>query len=335
MPAAVAAPAAIQAGTGLLGGFLGSRAAKKAARVQREEAVRQAEQFGVVQTREAEALKGAAVSSGEQLEQRAGEAAGDVRVLAGMGQEEIRGGAAAANEFLQPYVGAGQESLANLREWMTGEGAKQFTAADMEAYDPGYKFRLDMAQQAAEKGAAAKGGVLGGGFAKALAKQQQGLASSEFGSAHDRFMRQQEARYGRLSGMANMGLQAGGQAGQNLMRSSEAAANMGLRGGEVAGSFNLDAARQKGNWITGAQGDIYQGALNSQRTMADLMTGGAAAEAGGIVGSGNAWTGALSNVGQAAGGVGDYYANKDIMSMWTNPAVARRAAPYGGGYAGG
>jgi hypothetical protein len=105
---------------------------------------------------------------------------------------------------------------------------------------------------------------------------------------------------------------------------------MGLRGGEVAGGFNLDAARQKGNWITGSQGDIYQGAMNTQRSMADLMTGGAAAKAGGIVGSANAWGGALQGVAQAGQQYYDYYQNKDFMNAWRNPATAPRSpsAPY-------
>jgi len=45
MPAAVAIPAAISAGTSIFGGILGSRAANKAGRLQQEEALRQAQGF--------------------------------------------------------------------------------------------------------------------------------------------------------------------------------------------------------------------------------------------------------------------------------------------------
>jgi len=52
--------------------------------------------------------------------------------------------------------------------------------------DPGYKFRLEQGQLARERGAAARGGLLSGGYLKDLEEYSQGQASQEFGAATGR-----------------------------------------------------------------------------------------------------------------------------------------------------
>jgi len=52
------------------------------------------------------------------------------------------------------------------------------------------------------------------------------------------------------------------------------------------------------------------------------MTGGAAAQAGGVVGSANAWGSALNGIGGAAGQAGKYYQDRNTLKMlMRNPAV--------------
>lgn len=63
---------------------------------------------------------------------------------------------------------------------------KQFTGADMESADPGYKFRLEQGMNALDAGAAARGGVLGGGQIKAAQQYAQDYASGEFQNAWNR-----------------------------------------------------------------------------------------------------------------------------------------------------
>lgn len=303
MPAAAAIPlitAGISGGTSILGGILGSRAANKSAQMQSQEALRQAGGFRDTLAQWNPQI-GAAAEHGGQM---AMDAAG-----------QIRQDALGANELLAPYSQLGGESAQSLREFMSpgGAGMQTFTAADMEAYDPGYQFRLDEAKQALEKSAAARGGLLGGGTAKALARQQQNLASSEFGSAEARFRAQQQDRFSRLFGTTQLGGQYAGQAGQNLM----AAGAAGQRAAEFGGELGFRGTQlQAGN------------AMDTQRMIADLMTGGAAARAAGTVGSANAWGGALSGVGNAAMWAGSQYqANKEgeqdraVMSQWFNPAL--------------
>jgi hypothetical protein len=71
--------------------------------------------------------------------------------------------------------------------------------------------------------------------------------------------------------------------------------------------------------------------MTTYKNIADLMTGGANAQAAGIVGGANAWTGALSGVGNAALNVGNALQQQQMVKTlggWMNPAVN----PYYRGY---
>lgn len=342
MPAAVAIPAAISIGSSIIGGIKGSKAAKSAAQIQSEEALRQAQGYRDVlgeynprigETAETAAtdVLGASTAAGER-----------VLGAAEAGAGQVRADTLAANELLDPYVQLGAEGATSLREFMApgGAGQKTFTAADMAAYDPGYKFRLDEAARAVQASAAARGGALGGGALKALVQRSQDVASSEFGAASERFRQQQGDRYNRLFGTTQLGGQYAGQAGQNLIGAGEFGANLGMRGAEYAGNAGMQGSQWAGNARMGAADTMARNAFNTQGSIADLMTGGAASRAAGTVGSANAWTGALSGISNAANEVGRYYQDKDLMeeerqnqqslSSWMNPASMYGYGGYGG-----
>jgi hypothetical protein len=92
------------------------------------------------------------------------------------------------------------------------------------------------------------------------------------------------------------------------------AAHLGLRGATTAGGFQTQAAQEEA-----------ANALNTYGKIGDFMTGGAAAEAAGTVGSANAWNSALGGVGNAAGQVGKYYQDKatlqSMRDFFRNPAI--------------
>lgn len=326
MPAAVAIPAAMSAGSSIFGGIMGSRAANKAGRIQSEEAQRQAQGFrdvlgeynpkiGTTAETAATDVLGASNLAGERVLGAAQAGAGQVRT-----------DTLAANELLDPYVQLGAEGATSLREFMApgGAGAKTFTAADMAAYDPGYKFRLDEAARAVQASAAARGGALGGGALKALVQRSQDVASSEFANASDRFRQQQEDRYKRLFGVSELGARAAGDVGTNLIGAGKYAGDIGLLGAKYAGDFGTRGAESAGGFRTRASEVMGNNALDTQRSIADMMTGGASARAEGVIGSANAWGGALQGIGNAAQGVGRYYQDqqtlKDLRS-WMNPAT--------------
>lgn len=76
-----------------------------------------------------------------------------------------------------------------------GPAFKAPTTVD-EQNDPGYQFRLQQSQQAIERSAAARGGVMGGGVLKDLANYQQGLASQEYGNVYNRALQGYQTNFG-------------------------------------------------------------------------------------------------------------------------------------------
>lgn len=70
------------------------------------------------------------------------------------------------------------------------------TEADM-MQDPGYQFRMQQGQQALERSAAARGGLLSGGFARGLTEYAQGMGSQEYGNVYQRRYGENQLRYGR------------------------------------------------------------------------------------------------------------------------------------------
>lgn len=78
------------------------------------------------------------------------------------------------------------------------------TAADLNT-DPGYQARLAAAQKGFERSAAAKGSILSGGSQIALGREQQTLASNEYGNLYTRALatrQQQEGEYGAAVGQS-------------------------------------------------------------------------------------------------------------------------------------
>ena len=345
MPA-IAIPAAISAGSSILGGVLGSRASKKAAQTQSDQANRSAEE-----------LKGVLNQYNPAIGAAADKAAGDVTTATGAGQQEIRGAVGAgqgriddataqALKFLSPYMDAGGESLQTLRQMM-GDGGdlnKTFTAADMQAYDPGYAFRMEQASKALQGSAAARGGALGGGALRSLVGLSQNLASSEFGAAEARFRGQQTDRFNRLNTLVNLGANTADRAAGYGMTGANEAASLGLTGATSAADLGYRGATTAGGFQTDAAGRMATNALNTYGNIEDLLTGGAAARAAGTVGSANAWGTALGGVANTANQVGKYYQEKDMdeearqnggFGQWMrNPAISGgygSQAPYSGG----
>ncbi len=152
--------------------------------------------------------------------------------------------------------------------------------------DPGYQARLAMGTDAIQHSAAARGNILTGGTAKALDTYGQDYGSNEYGNVYNRALTDYQTQYNaynndqnnqfsRLMSMSGMGQQAAAQ--------SAAAGQAGVNG--IANNI-LGTATNIGN--------AYQNAGN--------------ANASGIVGSANAWGGAI-------GGVGDSLSNLYMLKQ--------------------
>ncbi len=93
-----------------------------------------------------------------------------------------------------------------------------FQSPSMEQFqqEPGLQALMAMGQQALERGAAAKGSILSGGFQKALQRYSQDYASNEYGNAYGRalgnyqqnFLTQSQTPWARYNDVANRGLTA-------------------------------------------------------------------------------------------------------------------------------
>lgn len=204
------------------------------------------------------------------------DAASDAAKLQAAGQaaalEELKRQFDLSRADQMPWLTAGKDSLAQLAALMAPGGAltRKFGAADFEA-DPGYQFQLAEGEQAANRAAAARGGYNSGRTLKELMRYGQGLASTTYQDAYNRYNTDQSNLYNRLAGIAGTGQTAAttlGNAGANY------AANVGntLTGGANAQAASRIAganARTSGymgaaNAITGGINNYQQSQLLSQ-----------------------------------------------------------------------
>lgn len=204
------------------------------------------------------------------------DAASDAAKLQAAGQaaalEELKRQFDLSRADQMPWLTAGKDSLAQLSALMAPGGAltRKFGAADFEA-DPGYQFQLAEGEQAANRAAAARGGYNSGRTLKELMRYGQGLASTTYQDAYNRYNTDQSNLYNRLAGIAGTGQTAAttlGNAGANY------AANVGntLTGGADAQAASRIAganARTSGymgaaNAITGGINNYQQSQLLSQ-----------------------------------------------------------------------
>jgi hypothetical protein len=189
--------------------------------------------------------------------------------------------------LLSPYATAGQGAVSNLSQLLAPggqltQGYGNFTAPTgvTEQNDPGYQFRLSQGLSALQNSAASRGGLLSTGTAKNINDYAQNSASNEYSNVYNRalgtyqtnqqnFNTNNSNLYGRLSGLAGQGLQAGASLGGMLQSGAQ----------NVAG-INANEAQQ------------YGSAIQNQ----------GAATASGIIGANNAWQGALGGAVNNLGG---------------------------------
>jgi len=226
------------------------------------------------------AISGGYAAATPLLQDATNQANAGVTGAAGAAGAGVTGAGAAANALLDPYAQSGQQANSSLSAFMApgGQGTHQFTAADMEANDPGYQFRLQQGQLALDRSASARGAVMGGGQMKAMADYSQGLASSEYQNAFNRFTTNTQNTYSNLSGMANRGMAAANQQGENTLGAAQFAGSAGMHGADEA-----------------AQNTIGMG-----RFAAGAKIGSAEAQAGGMLGAANQWNHMLGSIGGAA-----------------------------------
>jgi hypothetical protein len=238
-----------------------------------------------------ESLSTTAAGAGAHVEDIAN-GAGVAVVNAGVDARR-RGDEAArdANGLLNPYINAGTDAVTRMSD-MAGNGKFEFSEDD-----PSYKWRMEQGQKALERNVSARGMNQSGGTLKALTRYAQGLASTEYGAAFDRFERSRTRNFNELSSLATGGLQASGRAGENLINAAQYGGNAVLGAETNAGTFRTNAAKYNGDVNVRASENMATNSVNAGAYRAGAETGIADANASSYLGRAGAWNGALEAIG--------------------------------------
>jgi len=224
----------------LTSGVLGASAAEKAARIQQETALAQMEQqkklFDII--------------NAQQAPYR----------TAGYGALSTIGGMLPGQQPVYDTTGkqiGTQEGTGYLTQQYTPE-------LFQKQIDPGYAFRLAQGQMAAQRAANVAGGGLGGNVMRGLQDYTQGLASTEYGNAFNRFQAQRQNIYNTLAGIAGIGQTGQTAANQAAQQYGQNVANLatGAAGAQAAGT--IGAAQGYGQGISGLTNSLMLAQLLGQ-----------------------------------------------------------------------
>jgi hypothetical protein len=172
----------------------------------------------------------------------------------------------------KPFYDVGVNALPELVK------ASKYTPFGMQQFqqDPGYAFRLKEGQQALDRQAAARGGLISGGALKAAQRYGQEMGSQEYTNAFNRYQLERQARLNPLQSLAGMSQTTAntlGTAGQQM------ASNVG------EAQQNAAAARASGyvgqaNALTGGLG-TYLNYSQGQNMINSMRGGGGGGALGG------------------------------------------------------
>jgi hypothetical protein len=186
---------------------------------------------------------------------------------------------ATTQEQQAPFLEAGTEAVSKLSDLAgTQQYTEQFTAPTevTEQNDPGYQFRLAEGTKALERSAAAKGGLLTGGTAKAIEKYGQDYASNEYSNVYNRALQNYQTNYNVYANERT-----------NAYNELAALAGVGQTSANTLASTGTSTANSVANTLT-----------SSASNQASALTDAATARASGYVGGANAWSNSLSGIGE-------------------------------------
>ena len=152
---------------------------------------------------------------------------------------------------LAPYRDIGYTALKDItaqQPFLTGK----FEDYRDQYLDPSMAFRLGIGEQTTQRAANVGGGALSGNTLRALQDYSQGLASTEYSNAFNRFQTERGNIYNTLANIAGMGQNAvntGVQAGQ---ATAQSLGQLAVGGGQAQAAGTIGAA----NAIAGGLGGV-------------------------------------------------------------------------------
>jgi len=150
----------------------------------------------------------------------------------------------------------------------TGSGylTHQFTPQDFAAgIDPGYAFRLQQGQMANQRAANVAGGALSGNTLKGLQDYTQGLASTEYGNAFDRYQKQRQNIYNTLASIAGIGQTGQTATNTAATNATNAATQLGVGSAAAQAAGGVGSAQAYTNAINNAANNYTLASLLNQR----------------------------------------------------------------------
>lgn len=176
---------------------------------------------------------------------KAGKAGADAQAAAGaMSTEEQRRQFDLSRQDQQPFLEAGYDSLRRQQAALNGDYSGFQNSPD-------YAYALQQGLQSQERGAAARGGFMGGGADADRIALAQGLASQNFGNYWNRLAGRAGQGQSSAQNLAGYGAQMAGNIGQNYKDTAAARASSYANTANAWGNF--------GNQMTSAIGQYYGG----------------------------------------------------------------------------
>lgn len=295
--------AGIQAATGYLKGRSAQKAAQASSNIQAGQAGENAALARDLPYRLNPYLQQSAEQWGGSVRDVHDQSADYVTQTAGDAAAGARGAAQQGISYMNPYMQAGGQSTQQLLD-----SAGQLLTAPQEKFqfsedDPSYQWRLQQGSEALERSAAARGGLASGNTLKALTGYGQGMASTEYQAAFNRFMDQQKfgldrtrLGYDALSGIAGRGLTASQSAGEFGLTGEKYAGDWMTQGAKTAGDFRGRGAEFQSNAMMDSTDQQIKNIFAGEHAGMGYMTDRATALAGGQVSAANAKNATLSSM---------------------------------------
>ena len=197
-----------------------------------------------------------------------------------LGQQATEWNQTQANQA--PFLQAGQNAVGQLSQLTStpGQGLLaqypgSFTAptAQQAQQTPGYQFTYDQGLQALDRGAAARGNLLGGGTMQAEQQYGQGLASqtyqqtfnnalTQYQNAYNQFQQGQANTYNRLAGLAGTGQTAANTLGSQGQAAAQNAGSIYVQGANNQANSLQNQAYQTASGYNAAAGGLNSGLGN-------------------------------------------------------------------------
>lgn len=160
------------------------------------------------------------------------------------------------NQQQAPYREAGYSALKDIagsKDYFTNQYGPEDFAAGL---DPSYAFRLKQGQMATDAAANRAGGLIGGNAMQGMQDYTQGLASTEYGNAFNRYQTQRANIYNTLASIAGLGQTS---LGQTTPAATTTAGNIGqalIGSGTAQAAGTVGAANALGSAVQGL-GNTY------------------------------------------------------------------------------